>query len=157
VKKVSAGILGHRTVDGRLQVLLVHPGGPLWAHKDDGAWTLPKGELDPGELPEVAARRELREETGWEVGSELRPLGAVTQKSGKVVHGFGAPLEVDPTTLVSGTFSMEWPRGSGRTAEFPEVDRAAWFDLEQARRKVNPAQVALIERLADALGVRVPW
>jgi predicted NUDIX family NTP pyrophosphohydrolase len=157
VGKVSAGIVGHRWRGDELEVLLVHPGGPLWVRKDEGAWSIPKGELDPDEAPADAARRELREETGWEVGDELVPLGTITQKAGKQVHGFGAPLDVDPVSLVSGTFTMEWPRGSGQIREFPEVDRAAWFDLGEARRRINPAQIPLLERLAAALGARVPW
>jgi predicted NUDIX family NTP pyrophosphohydrolase len=156
VKKVSAGILGYR-VDPAFEVLLVHPGGPLWVHKDLGAWSIPKGELDPGERPEVAAVRELKEETGWTVEGPLVPLGTITQKSGKVVHGFAAPLAVDPATLVSGTFPLEWPRGSGRVVQVPEVDRAAWFELAEARRKLNVGQVPLLERLARALGRPVPW
>lgn len=149
--KVSAGILPYRRVGERVEVLIVHPGGPLWARKDLGAWSIAKGELDPGELPAVCAARELREETGWVVQGPLVPLGTVTQRAGKVVHAFAAPLDVDPATLVSGTFTMEWPRGSGLTRAFPEVDRAAWFDPIEARRRLNPAQAVLVDRLLDAV------
>lgn len=150
--KVSAGVLPYRTSIDGVRVLLVHPGGPLWAHKRDGAWSIPKGELEPGEAPEVAAVRELREETGWSPEGPLIPLGTVTQRAGKVVHGFAAPLSVDPATLVSGTFEMEWPRGSGVVRRFPEVDRAEWFDVATARVRILEAQFALIERLVRALG-----
>jgi predicted NUDIX family NTP pyrophosphohydrolase len=146
VKKISAGVLLYRTVP-ELQVMLVHPGGPLWAGKEDGCWSIPKGEIEPGEAAEVAALRELREETGWSPEGALIALGSVTQKSGKVVHAWAAPSSADPTTLVSGTFRMEWPRGSGMEQSFPEVDRARWFDLVSAARKMNPGQVPLLERL----------
>ena len=155
-KKSSAGILPYRYVDGRLEVLVVHPGGPLWARKDEGAWSLAKGELDPGELPENAARRELLEETGWSVEGALLSLGTVVLKSGKTVYGFAAPLDVDPTTLRSGTFVLEWPRGSGQSRTFPEVDRAAWFAPDEAKRRLNVGQAPLVDRLVDKLGSPVP-
>ncbi|MEZ4237530.1 MAG: NUDIX domain-containing protein [Myxococcota bacterium] len=125
--------------------------GPLWARKDHGAWSIAKGELDPGEAPAAAAVRELREETGWVVPGPLLPLGTVQLKSGKVIHGFGAALDVDPATLVSGHFALEWPRGSGLQRSFPEVDRAAWFDPEEAKRRLNPAQGPLVDRLLLAV------
>jgi predicted NUDIX family NTP pyrophosphohydrolase len=137
-------------------VLLVHPGGPLWARRDDGAWTIPKGLVEPDESPEDAALRELREETGWSVSGALQPLGMVRQKAGKIVHGFAAPLDVDPATLVSNTFQLEWPPKSGRMQDFPEVDRAAWFTLPAARVKVLEAQAPFLDRVADLLRDRSP-
>lgn len=156
MKKVSAGILPYRWADGALEVLIVHPGGPLWAHKDLGAWSIAKGELDPGERPEVAARRELLEETGWEVVGPLVPLGTVVLKSGKTVHGFATELDVDPSTLRSGTFALEWPRGSGLARAFPEVDRAAWFTPHEAKQRLNIGQAPLVDRLANAVRPPVP-
>ncbi|MEQ1508077.1 MAG: NUDIX domain-containing protein [Myxococcota bacterium] len=149
--KVSAGILPYRRVGERFEVLIIHPGGPLWAGKDAGAWSIAKGELDPGESPAHAAVRELREETGWEVVGPLIALGSVVLKSGKTVHGFGAALDVDPATLRSGTFQLEWPRGSGLRRSFPEVDRAAWLDPTSAKAKLNPAQGPLVDRLVTAV------
>lgn len=146
--KVSAGILPFRLRGPALEVLIVHPGGPLWANKDAGAWSIAKGELEPGEQPIVAAVRELREETGWTVAPPLAPLGTTTLKSGKVVHAFAGVLDVDPATLRSGTFPMEWPRGSGMIRRFPEVDRAAWCAPAEAVRLLNPAQAVFVERLA---------
>jgi predicted NUDIX family NTP pyrophosphohydrolase len=146
VPKVSAGVLGWRRTAGGVEVLLVHPGGPLWASRDAGAWTLPKGLVEPGETPEQAAVRELREETGWSPGGPLVPLGTIRQKAGKIVHGFATPLDVDPATHVSGTFEMEWPPRSGVTARFPEVDRAAWFTPAAAVRRILEAQAPFVER-----------
>jgi predicted NUDIX family NTP pyrophosphohydrolase len=159
VKPTSAGILGWREGEGGLEVLLVHPGGPFFARKDAGAWSIPKGELEPGEDPLAAALRELEEETGWTlpVPPEVLSLGTVTQRSGKVVHGFAARLEVDPETIRPGMFSMEWPRGSGVLRSFPEVDRAAYFVPLEAKKRINAGQVPLIERLLVALGAAVPW
>lgn len=149
--KVSAGILGWRR-RAALEVLLVHPGGPFFAKKDAGAWSIPKGLLEAGEAPQDAAVRELREETGWTVDGPLVPLGTVTQKGGKVVHAFAAAMDVDPATMVPGTFTMEWPPASGRQAEFPEVDRAQWFTLDAARAALNEAQAAFLDRLVALLG-----
>lgn len=156
--KVSAGILGYRHSAQGLELLLVHPGGPFYTRKDEGHWSIPKGELEPGEDPQRAAVRELQEETGWEVEpQQLVPLGSIVQKGGKTVHGFGAPLDVDPTALRPGLFSMEWPKGSGVLRSFPEVDRAAYFVPVEARRRINAGQVPLIERLLAVLNVPVPW
>jgi predicted NUDIX family NTP pyrophosphohydrolase len=146
----SAGILVFRRNDG-LEVLLAHPGGPFWAHKDDGSWSIPKGELD-GENPLQAARREFEEETGEPLpDGELRPLGEIRQASGKVVHAWAVEGDLDATTLRSNLFEMEWPPRSGRTARFPEIDRFEWFDAENARRKINPAQREFIDRLEESL------
>ncbi len=150
--KRSAGLLLHRTRDGALEVLLVHPGGPFWARKDAGAWSIPKGELDGDEEPSVCARREFAEETGTALpDGALDDLGAVKLKSGKVVHAFAVAGDLDPATLVSNTFELEWPPRSGRMQAFPEVDRAAWFDLATAREKLNPAQAAFVDRLEALL------
>ena len=146
----SAGILAYRT-KGELEVLLAHPGGPYWVGKDEGAWTIPKGELD-GDEPEVAARREFEEETGHRVpGGELVDLGTVIQKSGKVVHAWAVEGDLDPETLESNEFEMEWPPRSGKTQSFPEIDRLEWFDAATAKMKINPAQAELIDRLESHL------
>lgn len=151
--KTSAGLLCWRRREGALEVLIVHPGGPLWKGKREGAWTLPKGELDPGELPLDAALREFAEETGFALPDRDRvlPLGTVVQKSGKVVHGFAVEHDVDAAALVSGHFELEWPRGSGRRSSFPEVDEAAWCTPAAAASLLNPAQVAFLTRLEEAL------
>jgi predicted NUDIX family NTP pyrophosphohydrolase len=145
----SAGILLYRAGP---EVLLVHPGGPFWAGKDAGAWSIPKGEMAPGEDPRERALIEFAEETGTSLDpAGLRPLGEVRQKGGKVVVAFAAKGDLDAAAIVSNTFEMEWPPRSGRRAEFPEVGRAGWFSLAEAREKLNPAQVPLLDRLADEL------
>jgi predicted NUDIX family NTP pyrophosphohydrolase len=152
-KTGSAGILLHRRGSAGREVLLVHPGGPFWARKDAGAWSIPKGELDDGEDPRACALREFAEETGTELPpGELAELGAVKLKSGKQVVAFAAEGDLDPETLVSSTFELEWPPRSGRVQTFPEVDRAGWFGLDAAREKLNPAQAAFVDRLEDLLG-----
>jgi predicted NUDIX family NTP pyrophosphohydrolase len=150
VAKTSAGILLHRGDGESLEVLLVHPGGPFWAKKDEGAWSIPKGEVEEGEEPLVSALRELEEELGSSLDltpGQLSELGEVRLKSGKLVQGWAAEGEFDPATLRSNTFTLEWPPRSGEQREFPEVDRAEWFAPERARQKINPAQVAFIDRL----------
>jgi predicted NUDIX family NTP pyrophosphohydrolase len=146
----SAGIVLHRVRDGVPEVLLVHPGGPFWAKKDAGAWSIPKGEYEEGEDPRACALREFEEELGTPLppGVELAELGTVKQSGGKVITAFGAAGDLDPDAIRSNTFTVEWPPRSGRMQEFPEVDRAGWFGLEQAREKLNPAQVELLDRLA---------
>lgn len=142
---VSAGVLLRRASG---EVLLVHPGGPFWAKKDEGAWSIPKGELGPGENPAERALIEFEEETGTRLDpSDLRPLGEVRQKGGKRVIAFTAVGDLDAEAIVSNSFEMEWPPRSGRRQSFPEVDRAAWFDLDEARRRINPAQAALLDEL----------
>ena len=148
--KRSAGILLHR----RGEVLLVHPGGPFWAKRDDGAWSIPKGEYDDGEDSLAAARREFEEELGSALpgDAELRPLGEVKQKHGKVVVCWAAEGDLDATAAHSNTFEIEWPPRSGNLKEFPEVDRVEWFDLPTARTKMKAAQAPFLDRLLDAIG-----
>lgn len=136
--------------DGRTEVLLAHPGGPFWARRDAGAWSIPKGEIDDGEEAYAAARREFAEELGAPPPEgEAVELGEVRMKSGKRVMAWALEGDFDPAAAVSNTFEMEWPPRSGERAAFPEIDRVAWFDLETARAKLLPAQVPLLERLAD--------
>lgn len=149
----SAGILLHRRAGEALEVLLVHPGGPYWARRDEGAWSIPKGEVDDGEESVACALRELEEELGSGLGlraEDLTELGSIRQKGGKTVLCWAAAGEFDPTELRSVAFTMEWPPRSGAEREFPEVDRAEWFGLEEARTKINPAQTELLDRLARA-------
>jgi predicted NUDIX family NTP pyrophosphohydrolase len=150
VPRRSAGILLHRRgVDG-VEVLLVHPGGPFWANKDAGAWSIPKGEHDDSEDAQACALREFEEETGsTPAPGELTDLGEVRQKSGKVVRAWALAGDLDAETIRSNTFVVEWPPRSGRQRTFPEVDRAAWFDLQEAREKINPAQAAFLDRLRE--------
>ena len=151
--KTSAGLVLFRERDGELQVLLGHMGGPLWARKDEGAWSIPKGELDPGEEPLAGARREFAEELGHAPpdGAVLE-LGEIRQRAGKRVIGFAIEGDFDPETIVPGTFEMSWPPRSGRTQMFPEVDRVAWFDLPTAEAKLVGGQRQLLARLAAARG-----
>jgi predicted NUDIX family NTP pyrophosphohydrolase len=153
--KHSAGILLYREGAGEIQLLLVHPGGPYWAKRDHGAWTIPKGECEEGEEPRDCALRELAEELGAPPALDpesLIELGSVRQKSGKVVEAWAGEGEFDPSELDSNTFELEWPPRSGERREFPEVDRAEWFAPEPARGKILPAQAALIDRLLERLG-----
>jgi predicted NUDIX family NTP pyrophosphohydrolase len=151
----SAGIVLYRRRDGAVEVLLVHPGGPFWARRDQGAWSIPKGEVDEGEEPLAVALREFEEETGnHPPPGELVPLGEVRQRGGKVVTAWAAPGDLDPATITSNTFTVEWPPRSGTRREFPEVDRAGWFDLATAREKLVPAQAELLDRLQVALDRR---
>jgi predicted NUDIX family NTP pyrophosphohydrolase len=150
-RRASAGILLHRDSGRGLEVLLVHPGGPFWARRDAGAWSIPKGEYSPEEDPLQAARREFAEELGSQApAGEPADLGEVRQKSGKVVRAWAMAGDLDADTIVSNTFALEWPPRSGRVNEFPEVDRAEWFDLDRAREKINPAQAAFLDRLVAA-------
>ena len=146
--KKSAGLLLFRRRD-RLEVLLVHPGGPLWAKKDEGAWSIPKGEIDADEDPLRAARREFAEELGSDVSGEFIALHPIRQASGKLVYAWAIESEFDTATFRSGTFSMEWPPRSGRQQDFPEVDRAEWFAIDDAKRKINRAQIALLDQLSS--------
>jgi predicted NUDIX family NTP pyrophosphohydrolase len=148
----SAGLLVYRRSSGELEVLLAHPGGPLWARKDDGAWTIPKGELDDDEDPLSAARREFEEETGGTPAGPFVALDPVRQPGGKVVWVWAVEGEFDITRLVSNTFEMEWPPRSGRRMECPEVDRAGWFTIDVARRKIFPGQAAFLDQLQRIVG-----
>lgn len=150
--KLSAGIPAYRRESGVLEVLLVHLGGPFWRNKDNGAWSIPKGEIDASEDPEQAARREFAEELGpvATIGP-LEPLGEVLQRAGKHVIAFCGEAEFDTSRLVSNTFEIEWPPKSGRVQSFPEVDRAAWFDSETAKIKILAAQSELVDRLKAKL------
>ena len=151
-QRVSAGVLLYRVVDGRLEVLLAHMGGPMHATRDAGTWTIPKGEIEPGEELLAVAKREFAEETGHDIeGKEFIPLGSIVQKGGKLVHAWAAPGELDPGDARSNTFWMEWPPGSGQQAEFPEIDRVAWFEPTEARARIKSTQAPLIDRLEEAL------
>ena len=148
----SAGILLYRLGSGDPEVLLVHPGGPFWARKDAGAWSIPKGEHSDSEDPQACALREFEEETGTPLSAgELIELGTVKQKGGKTVTAWAAERDLDPDSVRSNSFTMEWPPRSGRQAEFPEIDRAAWFDVTTAREKLLPAQTEFLDRLLDRL------
>ena len=151
--KRSAGILMYRGSPPRLELLLVHPGGPFWARKDLGAWSIPKGEYGEGEEPLAVARREFAEELGSPPpqGTVLT-LGELVQPSRKLITAFALEGDFDPATLTSNRFELEWPRGSGRKQSFPEVDRAAWFAPAKAREKIQPGQAPFIDRLLERLG-----
>jgi predicted NUDIX family NTP pyrophosphohydrolase len=146
--KLSAGILAYRRRNNGLEVLLVHPGGPYWRNKDAGAWSIPKGEIEPSEEPEQAARREFSEELGpaASIGA-LQALGEIRQRGGKRVIAFCAEADFDTASLASNSFEIEWPPRSGALKTFPEVDRACWFGLEAARSKMLSGQIELIDRL----------
>jgi len=152
--KLSAGLLMYRRREGGLEVFLVHPGGPFWAKKDLGAWSIPKGEYAEGQDPLSAARREFEEETGFVAVGELLELGAVKQAGGKMVSAWAFEGDCDPADLRSNVFEMEWPPRSGRMAEFPEVDHAEWFSLAEARERILQGQVPLLAALERITRVR---
>jgi len=152
--KQSAGLLLYRVHEGALEVFLVHPGGPFWAKKDLGAWSIPKGEIEEGEDLLEAARREFAEETGFRPEGVFRELAPVRQKSGKVVRAWAVEGDCDAAAIRSNTFPLEWPPRSGRWMDVPEVDRAGWFSLEEARLKMHPAQAVFLERLKQHLETR---
>lgn len=143
----SAGIVAFRRRLGKVEVLLVHPGGPFWRNKDLGVWSIPKGEHDASEDPADVARREFREEIGVKIEAGLSALGEIRQRGGKTVTAFAAEMDVDAQNIQSNSFEIEWPPRSGRRQTFPEIDRAEWFDLASARQKINAAQRALLDRL----------
>jgi len=149
--KISAGLVMYRVRDGQLEVLLVHPGGPFWSKKDAGAWVIPKGEINAGEDQLAAAKREFEEETGFKPEGKFLSLGSVKHKSGKTVVAWTFEGDCDPGAIKSNTFRLEWPPKSGKSREFPEVDRAAFFSIEQARGKILQAEFGLIERLREML------
>ena len=145
--RISAGLLMSRILNGKLQVLLAHPGGPFFKNKDEGAWTIPKGEIEPGEDLLEAARREFEEETGITPTGPFIALTPIKQKGGQIVHVWWFKGDCDPAQIVSNTFTMEWPPHSGREVEFPEIDRADFFDVAEASRKIQAGQGALIVEL----------
>lgn len=140
----------YRRREGRLEVLLAHFGGPYWQSRDEGAWAIPKGVVEAGETPEAAARREFEEELGIRPDGVLQPLGRIRQKGGKWVEAFALEGDLDPDDIVSNAFTVEWPPRSGELRSYPEVDRAAWFPLDEARRKILPSQAPILDR-AEAL------
>src|SRR4051794_40054006 len=149
--RVSAGLLMYRERNGALEFLLVHPGGPFWKKKDAGAWTIPKGELEQGEEPLSAAKREFAEELGLSPHEPFIALRTIKQKGGKVVHAWAFEGDCDPSKTRSNTFEMEWPPGSSKITSFPEIDQAAFFTYEEAKKKINPAQIAFLDEI-----LRVP-
>ena len=150
--KKSAGLLVFRRKDSGTEVFLVHPGGPFWQRKDEGAWSIPKGEFQD-EPPLEAAVREFQEETGLSPSGNFLELSPIKQAGGKTVFAWALEWDCDPTTIKSNTFTMEWPKGSGVMREFAEVDRAGWFNLKEARKKLLKGQVPLLEQLREMLGV----
>jgi predicted NUDIX family NTP pyrophosphohydrolase len=149
--KQSAGILLYRRAERELEVFLVHPGGPFWAKKDLGAWSIPKGEYAESEDPLAAARREFQEETGFAIDGDLVDIGTIRQAGGKLVSAWAIEGDCDPAKLTSNLFEMEWPPRSGRMKEFPEVDRGAWFHLSEARDRILASQKPILDRLAEKL------
>lgn len=147
----SYGILLFQQTEGGLQILLVHPGGPFWAGRDDGAWSIPKGLPEHGETGLAAARREFREETGCAVEGRFIPLGVLKQPSGKIIHAWALEHDLDATRIRSNTFSLEWPRRSGILREYPEIDEGRWFSLEEARQKITAGQSGFLDRLLKQL------
>ncbi len=151
--KLSSGLLLYRLIGNEIQVLIAHPGGPIWSRRDLGAWSLPKGAIDAGEEPLEAARREFLEETGHHPpDGETLDLGVVRMRSGKVVHGFGLEGDLDPSQLRSMRVDVEWPPKTGRMISVPEIDRVLWANAAEARRRLNPAQASFVDRLLEALG-----
>jgi predicted NUDIX family NTP pyrophosphohydrolase len=148
----SAGLLMYRRRGHGIELLLIHPGGPFWVNKDLGAWSIPKGEYDDTEEPLAAAQREFNEETGWVATPPFVPLGALKQRSGKLITAWSCEGDADPATLVSNRFEMQWPPRSGRLQQFPEADRAAWFEPAEARRRILDGQCGFIDMLERRLG-----
>jgi predicted NUDIX family NTP pyrophosphohydrolase len=150
----SAGILFYRIKDQTPEFLLVHPGGPYWAKKDTGAWSIPKGEFTDSEEPLQAALREVHEELGVYVSGDFIPLTPLKQKSGKAIYAWALEYDIDPAAIRSNTVELNWPPGSGRKNQFPEVDKAAWFTINEARQKINPGQVGFIIELTEKIPAR---
>ena len=150
--KTSAGLLVYRLREGRLEVFLAHPGGPFWARKDLGAWSIPKGEFAEPEEPLAAAIREFQEETGSTIDGTFLPLPPRKQPGGKIVLAWAVKGDLDPRQIRSNTFLLEWPKGSGRRKEFPEVDRAEWFEIPEAKRRILVGQAGLLDDLCERLG-----
>lgn len=147
----SAGILLYRFKNQQLEVMLVHPGGPYWVHKDLGAWSIPKGLIEENEPPLEAAKREFKEETGFEVDGDFVELGTLKQPSRKIVHAWALEKDIDTTRIVSNFFELEWPKNSGKLEEFPEVDKGEWFDVEEAKTKILKGQVRFIDMLIKSI------
>jgi predicted NUDIX family NTP pyrophosphohydrolase len=154
--KRSAGLMIYRRTSDKPEMLLVHPGGPFWAKKDEGAWSIPKGLVEDGEDELAAARREVREEIGVPVDGDFTPLGEYRQPGGKIVIAWAVEADFDVSAIVSNTFRMEWPPRSGRLQEFPEIDRAGWFDLAQARSKILKGQSLILDALARHIHLTIP-
>ncbi len=154
--KKSAGLLMYLRHNGVLQVFLAHPGGPFWAKKDLGAWSIPKGEYSPEEDPLSAAKREFEEETGLKAYGPFAPLTSIKQPSGKIIQAWAFESDCDPKSIKSNTFSMEWPPRSGKVQEFPEIDRGEWFDIEKAKQKIQPGQVGFLVELPQLLSNKQP-
>ena len=150
--RTSAGLLPYRRREGRVEVFLVHPGGPFWVNKDEHAWSVAKGEVEPDEDLLHAAHREFSEETGLTLAGPAIPLAPIRQASGKLVHVWAIEADIDPSVIQSNSFPLEWPPRSGQVRQFPEVDRAAWFDLADARSKIHKGQVALLDEMNSKLG-----
>lgn len=147
----SAGLLLYRVRDGQLELFLAHPGGPYWAKKDDGVWSIPKGLIDPDEDPLAAARREFHEETGHVIDGEFIPLGELKQKGNKIVHAWAVAGDIDAESIRSNTYAVQWPPKSGQWRRYPEIDRAGWFGVDDARGKILAGQADFIDRLVDLL------
>ncbi len=152
--KQSAGILLYRLMKNEPEVFLVHPGGPFWSKKDAGVWSIPKGEMDEDEEALKVAFREFQEETGRELEGDFTPLQSIKLKSGKIVHAWTGEGDIDENKVVSNTFEIEWPPKSGKMKSFPEVDKAGWFYLNEAKEKINPGQLPLLEELAEILKLK---
>ncbi len=150
----SAGILLYRFKDGQLQVMLVHPGGPFWTKKDKGAWSIPKGICEEDEVAIEAAKREFREETGFDIDGSFIDLGELRQSSGKIVHAWALEGDLDTGKIKSNTFQMEWPRGSGRIRQYPEIDKGEWFSIDVAKEKIVKGQRGFLKRLLEELSDR---
>jgi predicted NUDIX family NTP pyrophosphohydrolase len=147
----SAGILLFRFKNKKLEVMLVHPGGPFWGKKDEGVWSIPKGLFEKNESPLDVAKREFKEETGYEIDGEFIELGELQQPSRKIVHTWALEKDIDENKVVSNTFMLEWPKNSGRIQEYPEIDKAGWFGLEEARVKILRGQVSFLNRLMEII------
>jgi predicted NUDIX family NTP pyrophosphohydrolase len=149
--RMSAGIMLYKKKGGRIEIFLVHPGGPFWKGKNEGAWSIPKGEFTEEEEPLAAAIREFEEETGKKIKGNFLPLTPIRQKAGKLVHAWAIEGDIDPEKIVSNTYQQEWPYKSGKWQSFPEVDKASWFSVEDAKQMINPAQAAFIDELMTML------
>jgi predicted NUDIX family NTP pyrophosphohydrolase len=155
-RKKTAGLLLYRIRNSAIEVFLVHPGGPFWAKKDEGAWSIPKGEFADDEQPLSAAKREFQEETGFSMEGNFMALAPLKQRSGKLVYAWALEGDCDAGAIKSNLFSMEWPPRSGKRQEYPEVDRASWFTLESAKRRIVPGQIAFLEELQQMLDSDAP-